>query len=126
MRNCESGRGGDELSNNYRTTLFGARAAREYAPITAELEDVDTVIGTLSVRFQKLHTKLIKGRYWFHGRLLRHLATVCELLRENYDRWHLLDAEKKAIERAANASAGAEGSIPARRDRVQTNERGVA
>ncbi len=77
---------------------------REYAPVTAELQDVDNVIAALSIRFQKLHTKLITGRYWFRKRLLKHLATLCDLLRENYDRWHLLDAEKKAIERATGTA----------------------
>ena len=77
---------------------------REYAPVSAELQDVDNVITTLRNRFEANHTKLTTGQYWFQNWLLKDLATLGELLRENFDRRHLLHAEKQALERSIVAT----------------------
>ena len=83
---------------------FQQMLLREYAPVSAELQDVDRVIASMHRRFETLHAKLITGRYWFRDRLLKNLTTLVELLRENFDRRHLLCAEKQALERAMAAT----------------------
>ncbi len=95
----------DEFIRQLRLTrTFQQMLHREYAPVSAALQDVEGSISKLHRRFEILHTKLITGRYWFPKRLLKALADLVDLLRENFDRRHLLYAEQQALSRAITAT----------------------
>lgn len=95
----------DEFTRQLRLTrTFQQILHREYAPVSAALQDVDGVIADQLRRFEILHTRLITGSYWFRERLLKALAVLADQLRENFDRRHLLYAEQQALLRAITAA----------------------